>query len=64
MVRSVASFCLFVIDFDAVLRDPDHPSKLLPRFASKDHLHPNDIGYRAMAGMIDLALCKWGHLDV
>ena len=27
-----------VIDFDAVLRDPDHPSKLLPRFASPDHL--------------------------
>jgi hypothetical protein len=34
-----------VIDFDAVLRDPDHPSKLLPRFASPDHLHPNDVGY-------------------
>jgi len=47
-----------VIDFDAVLRDPDHPSKLLPRFASKDHLHPNDLGYRAMADVIDLALFK------
>ena len=47
-----------VIDFDAVLRDPDHPSKLLPRFASKDHLHPNDLGYRAMADAIDLALLK------
>lgn len=38
-----------VIDFDAVLRDPDHPSRLLPRFASKDRLHPNDAGYQAMA---------------
>lgn len=47
-----------VIDFDAVLRDPDHPSRLLPRFASKDHLHPNDAGYRAMADAIDLALFK------
>jgi lysophospholipase L1-like esterase len=47
-----------VIDFDAVLRDPAHPSKLLPRFASKDHLHPNDVGYRAMADVIDLALFK------
>jgi hypothetical protein len=28
-----------VIDFDAVLRDPDHPSRLLPRFASEDGLH-------------------------
>jgi lysophospholipase L1-like esterase len=45
-----------VIDFDAVLRDPDHPSRLLPRFASIDHLHPNDDGYQAMADAIDLAL--------
>jgi lysophospholipase L1-like esterase len=47
-----------VIDFDAVLRDPDHPSRLLPDFASKDHLHPNDAGYRAMADAIDLSLFK------
>jgi lysophospholipase L1-like esterase len=47
-----------VIDFDAVLRDPGHPSRLLPMFASKDHLHPNDDGYRAMADAIDLALFK------
>ncbi len=47
-----------VIDFDAVLRDPDHPSRLLQRFASTDHLHPNDAGYRAMADAIDLALFK------
>ena len=47
-----------VIDFDAVLRDPNHPSRLLPRFASKDHLHPNDLGYQAMADAIDLALFK------
>jgi lysophospholipase L1-like esterase len=47
-----------VIDFDAVLRDPDHPSRLSPRFASKDHLHPNDDGYQAMADAIDLALFK------
>jgi lysophospholipase L1-like esterase len=47
-----------VIDFDAVLRDPDHPSRLLPRLASHDHLHPNDDGYRAMADSIDLAIFK------
>ena len=45
-----------VIDFDAALRDPQHPSRLLARFASKDHLHPNDDGYRAMAEAIDLKL--------
>ena len=47
-----------VIDFDAVLRDPDHPSRLLPKFASKDHLHPNDAGYQAMVDAIDLAFFK------
>lgn len=47
-----------VIDFDAVMRDPDHPSQLLPRFASKDHLHPNDDGYKAMADSIDLNLFR------
>ena len=45
-----------VIDFDAVLRDPDHPSRLLARFASDDHLHPNDAGYQAMADAIELTL--------
>jgi lysophospholipase L1-like esterase len=56
-IRSSGSFD-GVIDFDAVLRDPAHPSRLLPRFASRDHLHPNDDGYRAMADAIDLALFK------
>jgi lysophospholipase L1-like esterase len=44
------------VDFDAVVRDPDHPTRLLPKFASKDHLHPNPAGYKAMADSIDLAL--------
>ena len=45
-----------VIDFDAALRDPEHPTRLYARFASKDHLHPNDEGYRAMAEAIDLTI--------
>jgi lysophospholipase L1-like esterase len=45
-----------VIDFDAVLGDPDHPSRLLPRFASKDELHPNDAGYRAMTESVSLCV--------
>lgn len=49
-----------VIDFDAVVRDPANPSKLLPRYDSGDHLHPNDDGYEAMANAIDLALFRAG----
>ena len=45
-----------VIDFDAVLRDPAHPARLLPQYDSGDHLHPNDAGYAAMADAIPLAL--------
>jgi lysophospholipase L1-like esterase len=56
-IRTSGSFDA-VIDFDAVLRDPDHPSRLLPRFASQDHLHPNDAGYQAMADAVDLALFR------
>jgi lysophospholipase L1-like esterase len=47
-----------IFDFDATVRDPDHPTKLLPKFASKDHLHPNDAGYKAMADSIDLNSLK------
>lgn len=43
-----------VVDFDAVLRDPADAGMLRPAFDSGDHLHPNDAGYRAMAGAVDL----------
>jgi lysophospholipase L1-like esterase len=45
-----------VIDFDAAVRDPAHPTRLLPAFDSGDHLHPNDAGYLAMANAVDLHL--------
>jgi lysophospholipase L1-like esterase len=45
-----------LFDFDAVLRDSEDPSRLLPAFDSGDHLHPNDAGYKAMAEAIDLKL--------
>jgi len=45
-----------VIDFDRVVRDPSHPTRILPAFDSGDHLHPNDAGYRAMGEAIDLSL--------
>ncbi|HEX3109437.1 MAG TPA: SGNH/GDSL hydrolase family protein, partial [Thermoanaerobaculia bacterium] len=33
-----------VIDFDAVVRDPERPTQILPAFDSGDHLHVNDAG--------------------
>ncbi len=45
-----------VIDFDAAVRDPVAPRKLLPAYDSGDHLHLNPAGYRAMAEAIDLNL--------
>jgi lysophospholipase L1-like esterase len=45
-----------VIDFDAVVRDPQNPSHLLASADNGDHLHPNEAGYRMMADAIDLKL--------
>jgi lysophospholipase L1-like esterase len=45
-----------VIDFDAVMRDPTHPTRIRPEFDSGDHLHPNDAGYAAMGNSVDLGL--------
>ncbi|SCE70461.1 Lysophospholipase L1 [Micromonospora chaiyaphumensis] len=45
-----------VIDFDAVLRDPAHPSRLLPAYDAGDHIHPNDAGAQAMADAVPLRL--------
>ncbi|MGA7523644.1 MAG: SGNH/GDSL hydrolase family protein [Acidobacteriaceae bacterium] len=45
-----------VVDFDKVIRDPEHPDRILPKYDSGDHLHPSVAGYRAMAGAIPLAL--------
>jgi lysophospholipase L1-like esterase len=45
-----------VIDFDAAMRDPSRPARLLPSFDSGDHLHPNDLGYQAMANAVPLTL--------
>ena len=45
-----------VIDFEAALRDPDHPTRMLPQWDSGDHLHPNDAGYLQLGDCIDLTL--------
>ena len=49
-----------VIDFDAAVRDPDDPTRLRSDFdvgfQSGDGLHPNPLGYQAMADSIPLEL--------
>jgi lysophospholipase L1-like esterase len=45
-----------VVDFDAVLRDPNYPAQLRPDFDSDDHLHVNDAGYISKANAIPLSL--------
>ncbi|HEY2842916.1 MAG TPA: SGNH/GDSL hydrolase family protein, partial [Bryobacteraceae bacterium] len=44
------------VDFEKATRDPEHPRQFLPGYNIRDHLHPNDAGYNAMAQAIDLSL--------
>ena len=43
-----------VVDFDAAIRDPAHPARMLAAYDSGDHLHPGDAGYAAMADAVSL----------
>jgi lysophospholipase L1-like esterase len=52
-IRSSGEFDA-VVDFDAALRDPEHPTRIDAAYDSGDRLHPNDAGYRAMAAAVNL----------
>ncbi|MFD4548179.1 SGNH/GDSL hydrolase family protein [Streptomyces sp. NPDC058466] len=43
-----------VADFDAAVRDPADPQRILPAYDPGDHLHFNDAGMKAMADKVDL----------
>ncbi|MCX5391166.1 SGNH/GDSL hydrolase family protein [Streptomyces sp. NBC_00094] len=43
-----------VVDFDRAVADPADPDRMLTAYDSGDALHPNDAGYTAMAGAVDL----------
>jgi lysophospholipase L1-like esterase len=47
-----------VVDFDAAVRDPEHPLRLRAAFDSGDHIHLSDAGNQAMADAINLAVFK------
>jgi lysophospholipase L1-like esterase len=50
-IRSPGSFDA-VADLEPLLHDVRQPDRLLPAFDSGDHLHPNDAGYRVIAGAV------------
>ena len=47
-----------LVDFDAVLRDPQHPARLLPAYDVGNHFTPNEAGSRKLAEAIDLNLFR------
>ena len=47
-----------VFEFDKAVLDPKQPGRILPAMSGPDNLHPNDAGYKAMAGVIDLSLFR------
>lgn len=47
-----------VIDFEKVVQDTANPKQIRPNFNIRDHLHPNDAGYKAMADAIDLSIFR------
>ncbi|KAL2756297.1 hypothetical protein ACRALDRAFT_2042450 [Sodiomyces alcalophilus JCM 7366] len=45
-----------VVDFDAMVRDPENPERLAEEYDEGDHLHLSPRGYQAMADGFDLDL--------
>ncbi len=44
------------MDFDAAVRDPADPTRILAAYDGGDHHHLNDAGYKLVADTFDLAL--------
>jgi hypothetical protein len=43
-----------LVDFDAVVRDPSHPERLLPAFDVGNHFTPSEAGEKALADAIHI----------
>ncbi|MCX6395444.1 MAG: GDSL-type esterase/lipase family protein [Propionibacteriales bacterium] len=43
-----------VVDFDAAVRDPARPTRILPAYDGGDHLHFSPAGYAALAAAVPL----------
>jgi lysophospholipase L1-like esterase len=44
-----------IVDFDVAVRDKTNPARLREEFNPGDHIHPNDIGNKAMADAFQLS---------
>jgi lysophospholipase L1-like esterase len=47
-----------IVDFDRALRDPDHPTRMLPKYDCGDHLHPSDLGAVARWATRSISRCS------
>jgi lysophospholipase L1-like esterase len=47
-----------IVDFDAAVRDPKHPTQFREGYHCGDHLHRRATGYKAMVDAIDLSLFR------
>jgi lysophospholipase L1-like esterase len=56
-IRTSKAYDAF-FDFDAAVRDPSHPTKILAEYDPGDHLHLNAAGYLALANAVDLRLFR------
>ncbi len=54
-IRSGGAFDA-VLDFENVVKDPANEKQIRSDFNIRDHLHPNDAGYKAMAEAVDLTI--------
>jgi lysophospholipase L1-like esterase len=45
-----------VVDFDAAIRDKEHPARMADEFNPGDHIHPNDLGNGVMANAFQLTI--------
>jgi lysophospholipase L1-like esterase len=55
-IKGTESTCDAIVDQDAATHDPARPTAFLPIYDSNDHLHPNDVGYAAIASAVNLSL--------
>jgi len=56
-IRNQAKFDA-IIDFDAIVRDPNNPDLINPILDLGDHIHPNPLGYLVIGSTIDMSLFK------